>query len=214
MTITNAHLLLDNESFFLFRLQSPQKDRSLYFCGYENAVYGGVRYEAIPVSLSDLRSSTEQISEPTLTVGDIGGKLGRLTAIYGELENFTVEVQIVKRRCLDDGTTPNFGTQAQPMVFIVTQLLEKTPDRISVKLKNKGSLNQVNIPATLISASCRWLVYRGAGCNYTGSNRFDENNQQTLDPNRDICARTLAACRVRGNAANYGGIPSINDLNR
>jgi lambda family phage minor tail protein L len=206
--------LLDNESFFLYRLYHPTQSNigSLYFCGYVGAVYGGRQYTALPVALSDLRVSPDNESEPTITIGDNEGAIGKLIVLYKELEGFQIDIFQVKRRFLDDGTTPNYAFRGIPTTYVITQLLSRSPDKISYKLKGRVRATKAEIPGRIISSTCAWKKYRGAGCNYAGAAMFNEDNVPVLTASLDVCARTRRACLVRGNYANFSGCPTLSKI--
>jgi lambda family phage minor tail protein L len=205
--------LISENSFYYFCLYNPNDPNfgRFYFCGHDNVVYGGVAYKALPLELRDLSYSTNQDSSPTITVGDADGYLGRLISTYGGLEGCLLSIGKVKRAWLDDGTSPNFNVRTNPEVYTITKLLSRLPNQLSYKLKNQVVATSAQIPGRTLQATCTWKVYRGAGCGYTGG-YFDENNNPTTDPKKDVCALTDAACKVRGNYANFSGVITIGFL--
>lgn len=204
--------LLDQESFFLFRIYDP-KDYSFgefRFCGYDNAKYGGKLYTGIPCKLTDLRTSVNYDANPNLTVGDVKGQLGRVMSKY-TIEGRWVDITTIKRDNLDEGISPNFGL-VLPETFEITQILDKNPDYITVKLKNITNTSMVKIPRRTLSHNCSW-DYRLPGCNYVSQVRkFNENDEPVTSINDDVCSKTWEACVLRNNQGNFGGIPTIDSV--
>lgn len=75
------------------------------------------------------------------------------------------------------------------------------------------------------TATCPWK-YKGSECKYptngsgfiVGSNPtltangfFTVNNESTTDVSKDICSKTLSACRLRNNLVNFGGFPGVKE---
>lgn len=213
MDIPNAENLNDEESFYLVDLYNariPELAR-VSFCGYENVIYGGRAYTPIPVSVSDLKFSTNGAeSSPTLTIGDSKGAIGRLISSY-KIEGSLVEIQRVKKRLLDNGSTPNYLYRVPPDRFKIVAKLSQTGNQISYKLLNRGSM-RTQVPARLLNNTCTWKQYRGAGCEYGGSAMFTVDNLPTSNPSQDICALTKKACKLRNNYDNFSGIPTITNF--
>lgn len=204
--------LLDNDSFYIFTLYNnnrPGFDR-ISFCGVRGVVYGGETFIPLPCEITDLTYTGNSSNEPTLSVADNDGVISRLINNYG-IEGSEVAVQRVKRRQLDDGSTPNFNVRPLPEIFKVANLLSKTPEQITYKLKSRISLKQ-KIPGRSLNNTCIWKRYRGAGCTYQGAAMFTVANQPTTNPDEDICALTKKACDLRGNFQNFSGCPSINQF--
>lgn len=74
------------------------------------------------------------------------------------------------------------------------------------------------------NAICPWS-YKGAECKYnptgpimnsipqiTANGMFTIANEATVDPEQDICAKTIQACELRRNIVNFGGFPSVKQV--
>lgn len=214
MAIPNIENLLDEESIYLFVLFNNSRIGfdPFKFCGYSGVVWGGERYIPIPVSISGLSVNTNGSDpQPTITVGDLKGNIGRLINIFHGIEGSEISVERVKRRLLDGGTTPNYLYREPPEVFKVAQKSSQTPSQITYKLKNRIGM-KTKIPGRQLNSMCSWKSYRGQGCTYAGVAMFDLNNQPTTDANEDKCALTRKACNLRNNFFNFSGIPTIDNF--
>jgi lambda family phage minor tail protein L len=202
--------LILQKPFYAFKLYKHLDDSfaPIYFCGYENVVYGGIKYLAIPCQLENLTYNVEAEAEPTLTVGDVDGNISRLILMFGELEGFFLGIRKIIRNNLDGGIAADYGATAME-VYVITQLLSRTAYQFTYKLQSRVVASTCTIPGRLLAETCTWKKYRGNGCNYTGAAMFDVNNTPTTDKSKDVCALTKNACLARGNYANFSGVVSM-----
>lgn len=221
--INEIYKLNDEETIYLFVLINPNKSlpfgdlannfyfQDVYFCNYTGIRYGGRNYIPISCDISDLSYSASSDASPTITIGDSQGLIGAIIDSNRGIEGSELSVQRVKRRCLDNGATPNYLYRTPPEIFKIANLTSRTSKAISYKLKSRVTFKS-QIPGRTMTENCNWRRYRYPGCNYSGSAMFTVDNQPTMDPAKDICALTRKACNLRGNFANFGGCPSIDSF--
>lgn len=228
--ITDVYSLLDEETIYLFVLINPKAldinpftntqyfliptnfyFQNVYFCNHTGIKYGGRDYLPIPCSISDLTYTANSEASPTITVGDSKGIIGSIIDNNRGIEGSELSVQRIKRRCLDDGSTPNYAFRTPPEIFKIANLTSRTSKAISYKLKPRVTFKS-QIPGRTLVESCSWRQYKGAGCGYSGTAMFDEANRPVTDPSKDVCSRTRNGCNLRNNFLNYGGVPSINSF--
>jgi lambda family phage minor tail protein L len=205
--------LIVDKPFYAFKLykNNDSSFAPLYFCGYENIVYGGIKHVAIPCQIENLTYNVDTEAEPTITIGDVDATISRLILLYGGLEGLYLGIRKLIRRILDDGSVADGG--ATPLeVFVITQLLNRTPSQFTYKLQSRVVATNTTVPGRILTNTCTWKIYRGSDCNYQGTAMFDVNNQPTTDSSRDICALTKQACLIRGNYANFSGIVTMRRL--
>lgn len=105
-------------------------------------------------------------------------------------------------------------------VYTVNRLDELDEFIAKFNLTNWLQYFKMKVPKRkYVSTTCPWR-YEGAECKYpasgtgniVGSNPaitangfFTYSNETTLDPARDICAKTITACSLRRNLTNFGG---------
>lgn len=131
----------------------------------------------------------------------------------GEIPIFNAEIQNVDRALipyLDESS----GAQGTSVIFYVVDsinLSETTPylevetfvvgcsetvDSITFKLGRKNPMMQVYPVYRFMKGYCRYRLFKGPLCGYTGTLYTD-------------CGRTYSECEARGNVVRFGGFPSI-----
>ena len=202
------------ESNFLFRLISPPTVLfdTFYFCDIEGgAEYLGNYYQYLPhVVLKKLSYTISgATTTPTITIGDSGGIIGAWVKSYDNLTNFTLALKRIKQDNLAN-QNPIYQTPFEE--YKIAKKINHIPGQsISFKLRRLASLNS-QIPGRLLHSTCSWKQYKGEGCNYVPGRMFDAANNPVYDVKQDICGLNLDACRLRGNTANFSGVPTIDNF--
>lgn len=110
--------------------------------------------------------------------------------------------------------------------FIVTKMNGYDDNTINFNLSNRTTnLLDVLPKRKFYRGICPW-TYKGVECKYPTSGSgiipstfpeksangyFTANNAETQDARLDVCAKTLTACRLRGNIQNFGGFIGVTD---
>ncbi len=105
-------------------------------------------------------------------------------------------------------------------VFVINRLEELNDFLAKFSLTNWLQYFKMSVPKRkFYKATCPW-VYKGTECKYpangsgpiigsnppiTSNGFFTYSNVPTLNDSEDICAKTLTACSLRRNLANFGG---------
>jgi lambda family phage minor tail protein L len=201
----NTYELDTDAPIYLFKLTGNDVDLdTLYFCGSEGIKYQGISYQAIPCEITGYSASTDGVIQPQFTV--FSKIISPLIRQYNHLLKWELAVLRIKRSQL----TINNPLVTKPFdIFTIVQKTNEVPGKLAT-FKLKPRTNLKGKVGRELNNNCTW-VYRSDGCGYQGSRMYTSSNQITNNKNLDICALTLTACRLRGNLANFSGIPTIND---
>jgi lambda family phage minor tail protein L len=191
-------------------------------------------HEYVPWSIEDAgfaKEGTNQQPTPTLRVGNVGvdgsgnpiaGVISSLCILLDDLVGAKLTRHFTLGAYLDavnfpGGINPSADpTQEFPQeVWYVEQKTGESSEVVEFTLASALDFNGVQLPARqIINNSCSWLRmggYRGQYCNYSGTNKFDVNNNVVTDPSLDVCNGTLTACNLRfgaNNVVNFGSFPA------
>lgn len=168
------------------------------------------------------------IPTPTLTVSNVGGILTswlRETKVNPNyrLEGTYVKRRVTQKRFLDGESNAGDSIKELPFqIYVIEQLQEENYQFAKFRLTTPFDTDGITMPARILSRSCPW-AYRGGECGHVpkviiqnGVQKtlyYNINNQQTDNPDQDICAKTLKACEIRfGKFATlpFGGFPGLN----
>jgi lambda family phage minor tail protein L len=196
--------LLESDLIYLFGVTGTNFD-PLYFCAHENITFLGTPFQAINCKISGL-SSGSGLNDCQLTIVN-NPLLSLLLRQHKNLLGFQVYIWRVSKSSIAN-SNPLYQSPAQ--IFTVSQKTNESNEEITFKLKPKGFKNK--IPGRILTGNCSWKRYRGAGCDYAGNTMFNINNFPTQNLAEDVCNLSLDACKLRGNQANFSGIPTIDDL--
>lgn len=188
-------------------------------------IWQGKTYRAWPCQVEGIEAdSSGQPTNPTLSVGNIDGTISSLCIFFDDLVQAKVVIRQTLFKYLDSVNFVGGNPDADPNEeFVETWYIDSKQqednESVTWKLSNPADVSGQLIPARIITGMCEWCMrgeYRGPDCNYTGP-RFDENDQPTTDPEKDVCAGVLQSCKVRFGADNplpYGGFPASNLLGK
>lgn len=188
-------------------------------------IWQGITYNAWPCQVEGIEAdSSGQPTNPTLSVGNVDGTISSLCLFFDDLVQAKVVIRQTLSKYLDAANFVGGNPDADPNEeFVETWYIDSKQqednESITWQLSNPADVSGQLIPARIITGMCEWCMrgeYRGPDCNYTGP-MFDENDQPTTDPERDICAGVLQSCKVRFGADNplpYGGFPASNLLGK
>lgn len=202
-----------------FNLVNPTE--AFYFCNHTGVSFEGIEYQAIGCESEgyDLIGQGS-IPAPILTISNVGSVvstlLRRLIETPGyRLEGSRVTRIITSKKFLDGQSNANDSIkQNPPDIYVLEQLQERTYQAVKIVQSTPFDLEGDTIPNRIALRSCGSL-YRSEQCSYVGSDMFTIASQRTLDPTKDICAKTLQACKLRFGASAvlpYGGFPGLGQV--
>lgn len=237
MTIISDVMLLEpGAKITLYELDTTSLGGDLRrFHGYRQQAsiwWQGLEY--VPWAIEEAgfaKEGTNQQPTPTLRVGNIGvdgsgnpvpGYISALCILLDDLVGAKLTRHITLSQYLDAVNFPgNVNPSADPSqefppdIWYLEQKTAETSEVVEFQLASALDFNGVQLPARQIVANaCSWVRiggYRGPYCGYTGTNKFDINNNVVTDPALDQCNGTLTACKLRfgdGNPLSYGSFPA------
>lgn len=198
-----------------FNLKSPTE--TLHFCNYSGVSFEGQEYQAIPcIGEGYDLIGQGSIPNPTLTVyvdKVISNFLYQIKNTPGyRLEGSQVIRRITQKRFLDGQPDQNAAIKENaPDIFKLEQVAEETFQAVKFKLSTPFDLEEISLPSRIVLRTCGWWEYRGEECGYLGP-AYDFQNNPTLDPDKDVCPRTLTGCEIRqgkNGTLTFGGFPGV-----
>lgn len=182
----------------------------------------GKEYLPYPYELKGLElSSTGAQPTPTLSVGNIEGKVTRLCLDYADLVQAKIKIHTTMAKYLDAANWINGNPNADPaqervQLFYVNSKKIETKTMVEFELCSPFDIQNLQLPTRQITTVCTWCMrgwYRsGTGCDYAGNKYFTKTGDPTDDPAKDVCGGLLKDCKARhGNASlPFGGFPAAN----
>lgn len=234
--ISDVQLLEPGAKVTLYELDTTMLGGDLRrFHGYRqqgNITWQGNVY--IPWAIEEsgfAKDGTNQQPTPTLSVGNIGvdgsgnpigGVISALCILLDDLVRAKLTRHITLGQYLDavnfpGGVNPSADPSQEfpPDIYFLEQKTAETSEVVTFQLSSALDFSGQQLPARqIINNSCSWIRmggYRGPYCNYSGTNKFDVNNNVVTDPSLDVCAGTLTACNLRwgsGNEITFGSFPA------
>lgn len=199
-----------------FNLRNPNE--AFYFCNYSGVMFEGIEYTAIGCETDgyDLIGQGS-IPNPTIAISNVGNVVSNLIYKLISTPGYRLEgsrvTRITTSKKFLDGQS-NVGDsirQNQPDIFILNQMSELTYQAVRFTLATNFDLEGDLLPSRVALRSCG-SVYRSPNCSYLGSDMFTITNQRTLDPDKDVCSKSLTACKRRFGSTSvlpFGGFPGL-----
>ncbi|WP_036170341.1 phage minor tail protein L [Massilia sp. 9096] len=193
----------------------------LRFHGYEKAGsiwWQGDEYTAFPIQAEGFAKTSEsQQPTPTLSVGNVDGSISALCILFDDLVGATLTRHVTLGQYLDAANFAGGNPSADPTqefppdVWTIEQKTSETNEVVQFELASALDFHDTQLPRRQVIANlCSWR-YKGAYCGYTGSGKFDANDQPVSDPALDVCSKRLSGCKARfgaTNVLNFGGFPA------
>jgi lambda family phage minor tail protein L len=202
----------------------------LRFHGYRQQTsifWQGNEYIAWPIEDEGFElQGINQQPTPTLRVGNTGidgdgnavpGFISALCLLFDDLVGSKLTRHITLGQYLDAvnfaGGNPSADPSQEfpPDIWYIEQKTAETKETVEFQLASALDFNGVQLPnRQIINNACSWIRiggYRGPYCGYTGTNKFDVNNNPVTDPSLDVCNGTSVACKLRfgaNNIINFG----------
>jgi len=180
----------------------------------------GLEYSAWPYQIEGLESSTGGSSaQPKLSVANLDASITALCLAYDDMLQAKVTIHDTLAQYLDAqnfsaGNATADPTQEKLQTWYIDTKSSETNAVVEFTLSSPMDLQGLLIPTRQLHSLCTWSIrgqYRsGNGCDYAGTNYFDQNNNPVSDPSLDVCNGTTTACKLRFGADNelsFGGFP-------
>ena len=193
----------------------------LRFHGYQQVAtiwWQGSEYTAWPIAAEGFAKTGEgQQPAPKLSVGNVDGSISSLCILMDDLVGAKVVRHVTLGQYLDARNFAGGNPTADPTqefpadIWFIEQKTGETNEVVEFELASALDLQGQMLPRRQIIANLCSFQYRGPYCNYTGTAKFDVNDQPVTDPALDVCAKRLGSCKARFGATevlNFGGYPA------
>lgn len=196
----------------------------LYFHGYTQIgpiYWQGQQYDPWPIQTQGFAIDPSQPPTPTLTAGNINGRMTALCLAYQDMVGATLIRHRTLGKYLDAANFAGGNPTADPTQEIgvdAWRLQRRSSEdntQLQWELSSALDFNGRQLPARQIIANvCGWLArggYRGKFCGYIGPAVAEVDDTPTDDPSRDVCGGRLSSCKLRqwpDGVLNYGGFPA------
>lgn len=196
----------------------------LHFHGYTQLgpiTWQGIAYEPWPVETRGFRLDPEQPPVPTLSAGNVDGRMTALCLAYQDLVGARLTRRRTLGRYLDAVNFPGGNATADPEQEVAPELwfIERrsAEDKTQVtwELSSPMDFGNRQLPRRQIVANvCSWLAiggYRGPNCGYTGPAVATADDTPTNDPSLDRCGGRISSCKMRqwpNDELPYGSFPA------
>jgi lambda family phage minor tail protein L len=185
----------------------------------------GEEYGAWPMQMDGVEANSDGTAvRPTLSVGNVNGRITALCLAFEDLADFTLTMHFTTGKYLDAANFPGGNASADPTqetieVWYVDQKTNEDGESVTWELASPGDVGGESIGRQMTTL-CHWCLtggYRGPNCGYTGG-YVDKDGNATDDPELDECDATLGrGCEPRFGANNelpFGGFPAVSLIAR
>lgn len=185
----------------------------------------GNEYGAWPMQIDGIEANSDGTAvRPTLTVGNVNGRITALCVAFDNLLEFKLTMRHTMARYLDAVNFPEGNPEADPTeeaieVWYIDQKVSENGKTVAWELASPGDVGGEAIGRQMTQL-CHWAMtagYRGPNCGYIGP-YFDLDGNSTDDPAKDQCNGCLdSGCTVRfgqGNQLPFGGFPAVSLIAR
>lgn len=199
-------------------------------------VWAGNTYQKFPVEVTGFAvAGNDQLPRPNLKIANLVGLDGNQISIMSQVlatvnlvtvNNDLTGAKFIRIRTLlrylddanfSEGTNP-YGTADSTAefprdVFYIDRKVVETREYIEWELAAAYDLQGVRAPRRqCLFNICQWVYRDPETCGYSGTNYYDENNQQVETLAEDQCGKRLSSCRLRFGADNplpFGAFPGV-----
>lgn len=180
-------------------------------------IWQGNVYTRYPVQVTGFEISAQgSLPRPKLRVSNM---LSAITALLLDHEDLIGAILYRKRtlkKYLDadnfDGGNPTADPDASfaDDKYFVDRKSSENRDAVEFELAASFDLAGIQLPRRqIVQNICVWK-YRGGECGYSDTRYFLANDNETSDPNLDVCGKRLTSCKARfgsGGDLPFGGFP-------
>ena len=107
--------------------------------------------------------------------------------------------------------TPDPTAEFPREVYFIDRKSTENRNLVEFELASIFDMAGIRAPKRQCIIRCQW-VYRGNGCNYSGSNYFDASDEPVGSASLDVCGKRVDSCKARfggNNELPFGGYPGI-----
>lgn len=186
----------------------------------------GNEYAAWPVNIEGIGADSDgTASRPTFVAGNVNGRVTALCLAFEDLLKFKLTVRETMAKYLDAnnffGGNPDADpTQEALEIWFIDQKTGEDGEQVQWELSSPGEIDNHGLPGRQMTTFCHWAMtggYRGPNCGYTGRLMFDDEDNPTDDPSKDICKGGLSSCKLRlgeNEELSHGGYPAVSLIAR
>lgn len=191
--------------------------------------FDSATYYPRPVRLTgQQRMGSGRPPRPKVQIGDLDGTIAGLCRDYQDMIGATFTRIRTLAKYLDGEPGADTSAKFPDEIYVINKKARAQRSVIEFDLSPATDIDGVMIPARLVlcdTCGFNYRVWNGASfdtptvrpCPYTDAVYFEYDNTSTVDPAEDVCARTLAACKVRyGDTEElpFGGFPGVDRVQR
>jgi lambda family phage minor tail protein L len=190
----------------------------LRFHGYTSSgsiFWQGNQYDPWPIQADGFKVDPAQPSVPTLSVGNVDGRIAALCIAYQDLVGARLTRRRTLKQYLDGQPGADPDQESAPDIWLIERRSSEDNTQVTFELASPMDLGDRQVPSRQIIANvCSWLIkggYRGPYCGYNGPPVAKQDDSPTSDPSQDVCGGRLSSCRLRfgqNNQLPYGGYPA------
>lgn len=191
------------------------------FCNWSqvngaDVIYQTNTYTALPLEANGFELNTSgQLARPSLTFANVGLGITALTNTYSDLVGATIQRIRTLTTYLDGEPNADPNAFWGPDEWLVEQKTTENKLAIGFQLSIPFDLEGRSLPGRrLLREQCQWIYRSTIGCNYTGTNYFNNKDQSVANASEDVCGKRLSSCQARfGNTSRlpFGGFPGLID---
>lgn len=107
--------------------------------------------------------------------------------------------------------TPDPTAEFPREVYFIDRKSAENRSLVEFELASIFDMAGIRAPKRQCIIRCQW-VYRGNGCNYSGSNYFNASDEPVGSASLDVCGKRVDSCKARfggNNELPFGGYPGI-----
>ena len=198
--------------------------------------FDGKQFDYWPFLAEGIEFSSDQQSQPTLSIANQSGVVGAYLRAYQEMVGASVRLIQTYVKYLDARNFAGGNADADPLqqwtqFYYIDRPDYESDDYVRFTLSSPLQLNGVNIPTRQISTFCQWqargLYGKGLdadeenGCSWnraTAKRWYNAKGEQVDDITKDECGGCVQDCRLRfgqlvedpkAAILDYGGFISV-----
>lgn len=191
-----------------------------------NIVWNSEAYQAWPVAAEGFQATMNgSFPRPKFRLANVDGEVSKELLVFNagiyrkdfigsKLTRIRTLAKFLDATNFEGGTNP-FGTPDPNVslpdeIYYIDRKSLENRDYVEFECVASLDLQGIRIPGrTVLKNACSW-IYKGSGCNYAGTDYFDENDNRVGSADNDVCGKQLSSCRKRfgkNEQLPFGGFP-------